>query len=107
MAKVIFIHADGRRSEIDAANGESIMRTAVSNGIDEIVGECGGALACATCHVYVSPQFLDRLPPMSDDENEMLDFSEDQRKPGSRLSCQIDMNPELDGIEVEVAKPKD
>jgi 2Fe-2S ferredoxin len=102
MPRICFVRPGGESVEVDGALDDSVMRAALANGIYEISGECGGVLACATCHVYVDPAFLDRLPPMTEDENEMLDFAEAPRRENSRLSCQIPMTPELDGITVTV-----
>lgn len=103
MANVVFVSIDGTRRDVDVASGKSVMQAAVSHGVTEIVAECGGTLACATCHVYVAEDMLDRLPPMSEDENEMLDYTASPRKPNSRLSCQLKLNDEtLDGLVVEL-----
>src|SRR6267142_2049147 len=74
----------------------------IINGIDGIVAECGGEMMCATCHVYVEPDQLDRTPPMSDDEKAMLEFTASERKPNSRLSCQLVATPEFDGLVVRL-----
>ncbi|WP_298356692.1 2Fe-2S iron-sulfur cluster-binding protein [Rhodoblastus sp.] len=100
MVKVVFVNSAGERREIEAQPGMTVMEVAVKNGIDEIVGECGGACACATCHVYVAPEWAAKLPKASPMESDMLDFAIDPR-PTSRLSCQISLTPELDGIMVE------
>ena len=92
MVKVVFVSSAGDRREIDAQPGMTVMEVAVKNGIDEIVGECGGACACATCHVYVAPEWAEKLPKMSPMESDMLDFAIDPR-PTSRLSCQISLTP--------------
>jgi 2Fe-2S ferredoxin len=94
---------DSETRKVDAADGESIMRTAVSNDVPGIVGECGGELSCATCHIYVDPQWADRVPPRSLDEEDMLEMVE-SRTEYSRLSCQIRVSPELDGLEVQVGQ---
>lgn len=78
------------------------MQTALDNGVDGIVGECGGSAMCATCHVYVDEAFLDLLPPMKEVENEMLECTATERRPNSRLSCQIKLDAVLDGIVVEL-----
>lgn len=86
---------------VDAADGESVMRAAVGSDIPGIVGECGGELSCATCHLVVAPEWYNRLHPMSGDEEDLLEAVDD-RTPCSRLSCQIILNPDLDGLEVTV-----
>jgi 2Fe-2S ferredoxin len=106
MPKVTFINPDESRITIDVPIGESLMRAATSNGIDTILGTCGGALACATCHIFVDPEHRAQLPEMSDDENEMLEYAAAGRQEGSRLSCQIVMTDELAGIMVRVADPQ-
>lgn len=102
MPKVTFVRPSGDEIAVDISDGTSVMQAAVSNGITEVVAECGGTLACATCHVYVADEFLDRLPEISFDEAEMLDYTAADREPGSRLSCQIRVGPELDGIIVRL-----
>ena len=102
MPTINFIRPGGHRTEVAGTEGDSIMRAALDNGIYEISGECGGVLACATCHVQIDPAFAKFLPPMSEDENDMLDFAEMPRTGNSRLSCQIIMTPELDGVTVKV-----
>ena len=78
------------------------MEVAVNNGVDGIVAECGGACACATCHAYVDAAWLDKLPPMDDMEDSMLDAAY-KRRDTSRLTCQIEITDELDGLVIEVA----
>jgi ferredoxin, 2Fe-2S len=86
-------------SPIDVAVGDSVMEGAIKNGIDGIVAECGGTCQCGTCHVYVEETFLDRLPPIQDDEDAMLaDTTACPRRPNSRLSCQLQVTHELDGL---------
>lgn len=85
---------------IDVPQGMSVMNAAVQNGLEGIVGECGGCCACATCHVYVDERFLDRLAPMGDVEADLLTVTASERKPNSRLSCQIAVTDELDGLVV-------
>ncbi len=104
MVKVVFVSSAGERREIEAQAGMTVMEVAVKNGIDEVVGECGGACACATCHVYVAPDWAKKLPKASPMESDMLDFAIDPR-PTSRLSCQISLTPELDGIVIETPLP--
>jgi ferredoxin, 2Fe-2S len=100
MVKVIYVSSNGERREAEAEPGATVMETAVKIGIDEILGECGGACACATCHVYVAPEWVGKLPPASPMETDMLDFAVDPR-PNSRLSCQITLTEALDGLVVE------
>jgi 2Fe-2S ferredoxin len=100
MARITYLHSDGSSDAVDADDGTTVMRTALAKGVKGIVGECGGELMCATCHVYVQePAGL--LTSVSDDEDEMLDFAACPRREGSRLSCQIVIGPELDGLVVE------
>jgi 2Fe-2S ferredoxin len=97
MAKIIFKAHDGTVTEVEGREGLSIMQHAVSNNVPGIVAECGGALSCATCHVYVDPDWQQRLDPPGGMEKDMLDFVAEPR-PNSRLSCQIKFTPALDGI---------
>ena len=99
MPKISFIDAGGTARDVDANVGASIMEAAVQNMVPGIDADCGGACACATCHVYVAEQWAGKLKPKDDMEESMLDFAEDVQD-GSRLSCQIIMSNELDGITV-------
>jgi 2Fe-2S ferredoxin len=101
MAKIIFITHDGQEQVADIAEGWSLMEGAVKNGVPGIDADCGGACACATCHVYVDPAWTAALPAKSDSEEAMLDFAL-ATSPNSRLSCQIKVTPELDGLIVRV-----
>jgi 2Fe-2S ferredoxin len=101
MPKVIFNQLSGLRREIDEPAGITLMEAAVSNGVDGIVAQCGGACACATCHVYVAPQWFDQLAPREDMEEAMLEIAWEPRAT-SRLSCQIHLSAALDGLEVTV-----
>lgn len=98
MTKVTYIAADGKKTTIDAKDGDSLMQSAVANGIDGIVAECGGAMMCATCHVYVDQSFLGKLSDISESEEEMLDSVFSERREESRLSCQIKVGPQIEGI---------
>jgi 2Fe-2S ferredoxin len=106
MVAIRFIsrQADGstRTDEIDAISGHSLMQAAVSAGIDGIAADCGGSLVCATCHVYVAPEWISKLPDPGAEELGMLDFVTAARGEGSRLSCQIVIAPELEGLTIEV-----
>ncbi len=97
MPKITYIAFDGEETTVAAKEGMSVMQTAVNNGVDGIVAECGGACSCATCHVFVDPEWFDKLPEAQTMEKEMLDFVMNPQ-PNSRLSCQIKLTPELDGL---------
>lgn len=94
---------EGKVHTVEARPGASVMETAVKYGVPGIVAECGGGLSCATCHVYVSPDFLEMTGIAEDFEDDMLDDTLSERQPNSRLSCQIRMTDELDGLEVTIA----
>lgn len=102
MPKAVFVLNDSSEREVEVARYESLMRAAVRNNVDGIAGECGGGLTCATCHVYVDPDWADRLPPPGAGEEDMLKFTAAQRRPNSRLCCQLRMAEELAGIRVVV-----
>ncbi len=101
MPKITYIAFDGTETTVDAKEGMTVMQTAVNNGVDGIVAECGGACSCATCHVYVDQKWFDKLPEAQSMEKEMLDFVMSPQ-PTSRLSCQIKVTPELDGLVVNM-----
>ncbi len=101
MPKIIFVNADGSRHEVDAPVGSTVMENAVKTMIAGIEAECGGACACATCHVYVDDAWADKVGSPQPMEEDMLDFAYDLRAT-SRLSCQIKMTDELDGIVIHV-----
>ena len=103
MPKIKYIEHNGKEHEVDVAVGLSVMEGAVKNLVPGIDADCGGACACATCHVYVDAAFLDKLPPKSDMEETMLDFAQ-ELEPNSRLSCQIKVTAELDGFVVRMPK---
>ncbi len=92
----------GTQTVVAAQEGLSVMEILRDAGFEALPAFCGGGLSCATCHVYVDPAFAALLPPMSDDEDALLDSAE-QRRPTSRLSCQIAFGPALDGLAVEIA----
>ena len=102
MPKITFIPYRQEEIVVDAEVGSTVMEAAVRNGVPGIEAECGGACACATCHVYVDPAWADRLPPPEPHELEMLDLTAAERRPTSRLSCQIQLGPELQGLVVHV-----
>lgn len=103
MPKLIVVTREGEHREIDGTAGLSVMEVIRDAGIDEVLALCGGCCSCATCHVHVDPAFADRLPPMSEDENDLLDSSA-TRDANSRLSCQIPFEDALDGLTVTVAE---
>lgn len=103
MPNVTYIEADGRSQTIDVPVGENVMRGALYNGVEGIVGECGGGLSCATCHCYIDEAWTDTVGgPSSDDESDLLEGVSAERKATSRLSCQIVVSPELDGLVVHL-----
>ena len=101
MAKITFIAHDGTRFEVDAVNGSTVMENAIKNAVPGIEAECGGACACATCHVYVDDAWTEKTGGPEAMEEDMLDFAYDVQ-PGSRLSCQVKVSDELDGLVVKV-----
>jgi len=102
MPSITYVHPDGAREVLDVPVGTSVMRAAILNGVDGIVAECGGEMMCATCHVYVEEPHLDRAPSQSDDERAMLEFTASERRPNSRLSCQLVVTAEMDGLVVHL-----
>ena len=102
MPTIHYILKDGSTRSIDAKPGSSVMENAVRNNVRGIDAECGGSCSCATCHVYVDDAFVTLLPPADDMENDLLDGVAAERQPGSRLSCQITMTADLDGLTVRV-----
>ncbi|MEE8094406.1 MAG: 2Fe-2S iron-sulfur cluster-binding protein [Gammaproteobacteria bacterium] len=104
MPTVVYVQPDGTREEIEVPVGYSVMEGATMNGVEGIEAECGGACSCATCHAYVDPAWTDRLPQMEDLEDAMLDSANERRK-NSRLTCQLSVTEELDGLTVTVVPP--
>ena len=103
MPKIIYITKDQVKHETEVDNGYTVMEGAVNNDIDGIPAECGGACACATCHAYIDHSWVDELPEMDDMEDSMLDAAY-ERKDNSRLTCQIEVNDDLDGLIVHIAE---
>ena len=101
MAKIIYIEHDGKSHTIEVANGLSVMEGAVQNNIPGIDADCGGSMACATCHVYVKQEWFDKLPKKEDGEEDMIDMAYEPNK-FSRLSCQLIVSDELDGLVVKL-----
>src|SRR5277367_4180171 len=102
-ASVTYNSDAGASTVVNVPVGDSVMEGAIKNGVDGIVAECGGACMCATCHVYVDPAWLAKLPPKADMEETMLDFAQ-ELEPNSRLSCQLKVTAELDGLVVKTPK---
>ncbi len=103
MVKITYIEPSGRARTVELPEGSSLMQGAVSNGVEGIMGECGGSCVCATCHCYVDEARLAALPAPSDDELELLSCSAAERRPNSRLVCQLRAGPSLEGLTVTVA----
>ena len=99
MTKITYITHDNNSHTIDVQNGLTVMEGAIQNDIPGIDADCGGGMACATCHVYVKEEWLDKLPIKEDGEEDMLDMAYEPKK-NSRLSCQITVTDELDGLEI-------
>ena len=99
---VTFRHPNGLLQKAPGRPGQSLMRAALAAGIDAIAADCGGALSCATCHVWVAAEWTERLPAPSAEENEMLEMTAAPRREHSRLSCQIVLNDSLHGLTVDL-----
>ncbi len=102
MPQLIVVTRDGAERAVEGEAGLSVMEVIRDNGFDELLALCGGACACATCHVHVDAAWMDRMPPMGADEDDLLDTS-DFRTPNSRLSCQVPFEAGLDGLRVAIA----
>ncbi len=96
---------NGETRDLEAKPGYSLMEAIRSSGVDDLFAVCGGSCSCATCHVYIDPDFAARMPPQQPDENDLLDFS-DHRTAQSRLSCQLRVTAAFDGLKVTIA-PED
>lgn len=101
MPEIHFMLPDGTLKSVQGTAGTPLMFLAKESGIEQILAECGGCCSCATCHVHVDPEWISRLPSMSDDEMDMLEFAEDVDE-SSRLSCQVIITDDLDGLVVRV-----
>ena len=102
MATVTFVSADGSEEKVVATEGTTLMQVAMDEGFDGILAECGGGCACATCHVYVDERWVEAVGEANDFENEMLDGTASDRKPNSRLSCQVTLTEAMDGLIVHL-----
>lgn len=105
MPRLTVTTRNGDTSEIDVSEGLTVMEAIRDNGFDELLALCGGCCSCATCHVHVDPAFVDLLPAMSEDEDDLLESS-DHRVATSRLGCQVPFTRDLDGLRVTIA-PED
>ena len=102
MPKVVYVEMDGTRTEADVANGISVMEGAVAAGVGGILAICGGSCACSTCHAYIDDAWIEKVGPPNEIEESTLELAT-ERRDGSRLTCQISMSDELDGLVVHVA----
>lgn len=102
MINITFIQPDGRETIVEAKPGDSAMQVALNNNIDGIIAECGGSMACVTCHVYVADDWLDRTGDRMDGEEDMLDCAMAEMKDNSRLSCQIKLTEAHDGLRLHI-----
>ena len=102
MPKVVYVDPSGVEQVVDGAVGDSVMATAVRNGVPGIIGECGGNASCATCHVWVREEYRQAVGPARDLEDDLLDLGVSERRDGSRLSCQVELSDHLDGLTVDI-----
>jgi len=102
MPKITYVEHNGKEHTVEVAEGLTVMEGAVSHNIPGIEADCGGACACSTCHVYVDPAWVDKLPEKEDMELDMLDFAYEPDPERSRLTCQLKVTPALDGLRVQM-----
>lgn len=107
MANITYIEANNHSTTVNLPDGWNLMQGATANGIEGILGECGGSCACATCHCYIDPARLAELPPPSENELAMLANVAAERRPNSRLACQIKSSPALDGLIVHLPEAQE
>jgi 2Fe-2S ferredoxin len=107
MTHITYIEASGQSTTVDLPDGWNLMQGAITNGIEGILGECGGSCACATCHCYVDEARLSDLPPPSDTERDMLSNAAAERRPNSRLACQIKASPRLEGLMLQLPETQE
>ncbi|MCJ2185549.1 2Fe-2S iron-sulfur cluster-binding protein [Novosphingobium beihaiensis] len=103
MPQIIVVDQSGAESTLEAVEGRTLMENIRDGGFDDLLALCGGCCSCATCHVHFDPAYMDKLPEMSEDENDLLDSS-DHRNEYSRLSCQIPVTSALEGCKVTIAQ---
>lgn len=102
MGRVTYVESNGAEHTVEVPEGTSVMQGAIDNQIDGILAECGGAMACGTCHCYIDDAWADKTGEASDAEKGMLEFTSSEARPTSRLSCQIDVTAEMDGLIVHM-----
>lgn len=102
MPKITFVEPSGNQVEVEAPVGITLLQAAINNNVKGIVGECGGACQCATCHVYIDAAWNDKLPPVGDMEDAMLESTAADRLPNSRLGCEVEVSDALDGLVVQL-----
>ncbi|GHB34572.1 MULTISPECIES: 2Fe-2S iron-sulfur cluster-binding protein [Cyclobacteriaceae] len=102
MPQITYIDSDGNKHQVELPLGATIMEGAVQNDIKGIIAECGGSCMCATCHCYIGEEYLDKLPEMEEEEDEMLEGAVAPRTERSRLGCQVRISNALDGLVVEI-----
>ncbi|MGN6357697.1 MAG: 2Fe-2S iron-sulfur cluster-binding protein [Novosphingobium sp.] len=103
MPQITVVDQSGQSKALEAPEGRTLMEVIRDNGFDELLALCGGCCSCATCHVHIDPSYMDKLPPISDDESDLLDSS-DHRNEYSRLSCQVPVTSALEGLTVTIAQ---
>jgi len=103
MPQIVVVDQSGAERTVEATTGRTLMEAIRDNGFDELLALCGGCCSCATCHVHIDPAFIEKLPAVSEDENDLLDSS-DHRDEYSRLSCQVPITDELEGLRVTIAQ---
>ncbi len=103
MPQIVVVNQAGEEKAIEAPTGRTLMEVIRDNGFDELLALCGGCCSCATCHVHIDPAFMDKMPKLSEDENDLLDSS-DHRNEFSRLSCQVPVTDALEGLRVTIAQ---
>ena len=102
MINIYITSVEGDRRKLIVDQGQSLMRAAVGLGVDGIKADCGGMLVCATCHVYVEPSWVDRIPAPASEELAMLEMTAAERRPNSRLSCQILLSKDMNDLEISL-----
>lgn len=105
MPTIHITNVDGAKSELDVASGDTLMEVLRDNGYDEIEAICGGVCSCSTCHVYIEGDWMPKLPERSEDEYQLASSTDSFDEEKSRLSCQIALTDEMDGLEITIAEP--